>query len=134
MNREVGDRWLAALRSGDYVQGAGKLHQFELVDGGDEGEERHRFCCLGVLCDLAYRDGAVTRTRTAHVFLYGDVGEGDVLPPEVRVWAGLRENDPVVDEVPLSNWNDGSTQCDVDVEPTSFAEIADMIEAEVADL
>ena len=37
---EVRDRWVAALRSGEYEQGQG---QFEL---------KGRYCCLGVLCDV----------------------------------------------------------------------------------
>ena len=40
MKREIRDRWTAALRSGEYEQGAGRFE--------DEG----RYCCLGVLCDV----------------------------------------------------------------------------------
>lgn len=41
MNAEIRDRWLAALRSGDYLQGTGSLRTVS-----DE------FCCLGVLVDV----------------------------------------------------------------------------------
>ena len=41
MNKELKDKWVAALRSGKYVQGTGNLQS-----GG-------RYCCLGVLCDVA---------------------------------------------------------------------------------
>ena len=42
---EVVKRWVAALRSGEYKQTQGQLWS------GDG------FCCLGVLCDLAAKDG-----------------------------------------------------------------------------
>lgn len=41
MNADLKAKWIAALRSGDYRQVQGYLHN----EGG--------FCCLGVLCDLA---------------------------------------------------------------------------------
>lgn len=45
---EYKDRWIAALRSGQYKQGTGVLCKV-----GDDGEQR--YCCLGVLAEL---DGA----------------------------------------------------------------------------
>lgn len=45
--REVYDLWIEALRSGEYRQGRGRLRN---VTGTE-------FCCLGVLCDLAVKDG-----------------------------------------------------------------------------
>lgn len=41
-NKEIKDQWVAALRSGDYSQGGGRLYR----------PEEHRFCVLGVLGDL----------------------------------------------------------------------------------
>ena len=46
---EVLDLWLAALRSGEYTQTTGKLRRSPPAHEG--------FCCLGVLCDLARKDG-----------------------------------------------------------------------------
>jgi hypothetical protein len=40
MNTEIKEKWVVALRSGDYKQGKGRLRQ----DGN--------YCCLGVLCDV----------------------------------------------------------------------------------
>lgn len=45
MKRELKDRWLADLRSGEYVQGTGS---FEYEEAGQT-----RTCCLGVLCHSA---------------------------------------------------------------------------------
>lgn len=42
MEQELKDKWIAALRSGKYKQGVGLLH-----------DRNHRFCCLGVLCEVA---------------------------------------------------------------------------------
>lgn len=41
--------WIAALRSGEYAQGIGTLRAIR--DGVD------RFCCLGVMCDVAQKAG-----------------------------------------------------------------------------
>lgn len=124
MNPDVKTAWVAALRSGDYEQGQELLHQ---VDGA-----RHLYCCLGVLCDLAYRAGVVERyeERTGVRFSYADpaaVGagevapEGSVLPRAVARWAGLVATvvdddhgplervltDPTVEGTELTVWNDG---------------------------
>lgn len=45
---EIGKEWVAALRSGEYKQGIGKLHAIKKVDG----KEQHEFCCLGVLSEI----------------------------------------------------------------------------------
>lgn len=51
MNKEVKEKWLAALRSGSYKQGRGVLR--EQCQDGD------KFCCLGVLCDIVAPEGWV---------------------------------------------------------------------------
>jgi len=40
MNPEIKQKWIEALKSGEYKQTDGKLRQ------------DNRFCCLGVLCDI----------------------------------------------------------------------------------
>lgn len=44
MNSEIKQKWLDALRSGEYNQTAGALHN------------KNGFCCLGVLCDIVKDD------------------------------------------------------------------------------
>jgi hypothetical protein len=51
MNKEIADKWIEALRSGEYEQGIASLQS-----GG-------RFCCLGVLCDLAIKEGNDVKRR-----------------------------------------------------------------------
>ena len=97
--------WVNALRSGGYKQGGDVLHYQD-----DSGEQR--FCCLGVLCDLAYAHNVVKReegdelsayrqgisdARGWKVFHYGWGGSVVDLPHEVVEWAGLPtcgEDDP----------------------------------------
>lgn len=122
MNAAIKTRWVAALRSGDYVQGRELLHYDAGIDGTSP-----RFCCLGVLCDLAYRDGVVTREVVGSAgnhatYAYHDEDDKDedpessLLPRSVARWAGLvvREDglegaliSPVVAGVELTVWNDG---------------------------
>jgi hypothetical protein len=123
MNQEVKAQWLDALRSGEYQQG-----KFGLTRKCADGTVRH--CCLGVLCDLAVRegvaaaqlglDGATTYVNPNDVRDYDDV----VLPACVTAWAGLNDDgegcDPKVDDRNLSYWNDCLA--------ADFNDIADMIQ------
>lgn len=128
MNPVVKVDWLAALRSDDYAQGRGHLH--EVVTDVD-GPPIHAFCCLGVLCDLAVRAGIAVTQKTddddgGYLVTYGVERYSVVLPPEVRDWAGLTSDDPVVAGRELSAWNDGSSL--VGRGPVGFDRIADLIE------
>lgn len=84
MKRDIAEQWAQALESGEYKQG---LHYLHL---GRNGE--HRFCCLGVLCELALKAGVRMRTRkvfkTEHVTEYN--GETCYIPDVVQVWAGIK--------------------------------------------
>src|SRR5438093_9628733 len=85
MNPEVKDLWISALESGQYDQGSGALH----VDD--------KFCCLGVLCDLANRAGILS-TFSIHrddgPMIYTYDGIPSILPESVVGWAGLGSRDP----------------------------------------
>lgn len=50
--KEVYNIWIKALRSGKYEQTDSML-----ISPAIHSEEADRFCCLGVLCDLAAKDG-----------------------------------------------------------------------------
>ena len=115
MNPDVKARWLAALRSGEYRQGTGRLRRH-----GDDETVYH--CCLGVLCELAATDGVA---EYRHGLFYGltsqlETGMGGVLPVDVKEWAGLSNGDPTVDGRRLSEWND--------TQRLSFDAVADKIE------
>lgn len=94
-NPEIKAQWLHALRSGEYAQGQGHLRTDE-----------DKFCCLGVLTDLAVEAGVAEWTPCDSFGLYGDLfGVEEVLfegtddersvmnyltaTPRVLEWAGL---------------------------------------------
>ena len=47
MNKEVKKKWVDALRSGEYAQGRSSLRDHD------------EYCCLGVLCELAVKEGVI---------------------------------------------------------------------------
>jgi hypothetical protein len=80
MNAEIKQKWLAALRSGQYEQGRCALRT-------DEGGQR-RYCCLGVLCDLIDPTKWLIGAPGSPVAYQHDTSTG--LPsPEVAELAGL---------------------------------------------
>lgn len=119
MNQEIKALWTAALRSGEYEQGRSYLCTVD-----DDGERR--FCCLGVLCDLAVLVGAAEEEEVMGVVQYDENSE--VLPPGVMRWAGLSADDPCVFSNPeemsesLATLNDGGY---------SFTQIADLIDEQL---
>lgn len=107
MNPQVKEKWLSALRSGDYKQT--QLH-LRTDDG---------FCCLGVLCDLYGKEHNVEwkLMNNDHFYVFQDGAAA--LPLSVIEWAGVEDDNPEICKTPLSRLNDnGST----------FNEIADLIE------
>lgn len=126
MNKEIKEKWLKALRSGDYKQGIGQLKN-----------DKDEFCCLGVLCDIYSKE-----TNTPWVNKYIDRSQltiidkdhtGLLLPPEVKKWAGIEDNNDAINvdkkenrAVNLTQLNDGDTAYRID--KRTFAEIANIIE------
>lgn len=109
MSQEIKKQWVAALRSGEYKQGTGKLN----LRAGSA------FCCLGVLCDIY-----VKQTEVPWYKLNLSI-RGEVLPLEVMKWADLKAANPIPGDgynLALAHRNDtGET----------FEQIADLIEAEL---
>lgn len=90
MKANIKKQWLAALRSGNYQQTASMLHRAGF-DGGPDG-----FCCLGVLCDMARRDGVVEPEQMENEGgerYYKYDGGTAYLPGVVIDWAGLQWDD-----------------------------------------
>ena len=111
MNQQIKEKWMNALRSGEYSQTRGYLRTTE------------GFCCLGVLCDLYSKE-----TGTEWVENYelenssSFLEEFATLPKEVMEWSGLEYPNPYFDfenGVSLASLNDGGKE---------FNEIADVIE------
>jgi hypothetical protein len=105
MNRELRDKWVAALRSGEYKQARGWLSH----KGG--------YCCLGVLCDVA---GLSRNHRDPVEFVFNDAGRDD---DEMILGALRKDVDGDGDYAKrLAELNDNGA---------SFDEIADYIEAHI---
>lgn len=108
MNKEIKKMWVDALRSGKYKQGQGWLRT-----------ANNKYCCLGVLCDLAVNEERVRRDLVKDVYAYGKQDRMSVLPSEVIDWAELDQHGTYGENRCLVYDNDGGK---------SFAEIADIIE------
>jgi hypothetical protein len=126
MNSQVKEKWIAALRSGEYSQGDGKLRS-------DKG-----FCCLGVLCDLYAQEpftqgwkfnGEYEESPLPMDYWYFD-GESEFLPESVMKWAGLEANCP---EVAVDTDEDVVYDLIANLNDTgySFSTLADIIEKQL---
>lgn len=106
MNKRVKKLWIKALRSGKYKQGRGHLKSNE--------EGVSYYCCLGVLCELALKDGVLT-----------DYEGNDSYPsPVVDDWADF---EPKRDRLGPRRDSPRAVELN-DVKKASFAQIADRIE------
>ena len=114
MNKDIKKKWVDALRSGEYTQGR------DALKNGDG-----QYCCLGVLCDLAAREGVVKETAKYGEFYYD--GASSLPPVSVMSWASLNDIFKRVEyknvPVPLDALND--SYC------LTFNEIADLIEEQL---
>lgn len=100
--------WVQALRSKEYPQGRGALHQGRV------------WCALGVLIEVAIKAGvAVTKSVDPSTGATGYDGQFGSLPASVQQWAGLNGN-PMVAGTSVAMLNDGGMP---------FRQIADLIEA-----
>jgi hypothetical protein len=115
MNPQVKQKWVSALRSGEYPQITRRLH----TDNG--------FCCLGVLCDLYGKENNVEwELECGNIYefnLYVFQGNGTFLPLSVVEWSGLENGSPYVDG--------GKTLALLNDHGKTFEEIADVIEEQL---
>ena len=124
MDQEIGRKWVAALRSGEYTQTTGTLRREG--SGGFGGPAG--FCCLGVLCDIM-DPGRWGETAGDGAVCYGATNDGAGaagMPPwDILKRAALAESThgddvrPAISADDLARRNDGGA---------TFAEIADIIE------
>lgn len=126
MKKEVADLWIAALESGEYAQAIGTLQQTEDTRLGDKVYPKG-FCCLGVLCEVAIKNGFhVEKMSEGGLKKVAYDGAYDYLPNTVREWAGMKstsgefsiEDDPDRDSAELIDLNDNGK---------TFKEIAQII-------
>jgi hypothetical protein len=103
--------WVDALRSGEFQQGTGALHNTET--GG--------YCCLGVACEVAYRNGVPLR-REDYEGAMSYNGDATALPLAVREWLGISDPSVQLADHTAIWWND--------IYKADFAAIAGMLETE----
>lgn len=87
MKKDIAEKWIAALESGQYKQGRHCLRSND-----------DKFCCLGVLCDLYAKEHNETiwekiwekiwdiRSNLPYRFL----GQTLYLPEQVKMWAEIK--------------------------------------------
>lgn len=96
MNPQIKQKWIDALRSGEYVQGYGQLRS-----------EDNKFCCLGVLGDIYSKEKRVEWEKN-YSGLHTIEGQSAVLNKKVIEWAGLTYGPW---ELTLTRLNDGIVLC-----------------------
>lgn len=116
---QVRKEWVKVLRSG-------KLRQGQSALATKNNNKHYSYCCLGVLCELAVKEGLIKKESPEHVGYYRTYTHEDrfdkyYLPPVVREWAGLRSNQGSFQNTSLANLND---------QGENFKKIADVIEQE----
>lgn len=128
MNKDKLKLWIDALRSGEYTQGQGNL-------AGKDGEVV-KYCCLGVACEVAIKDGldlefcwgrpAVDEDRepVEEDRKFYDT-EDLVLPPAVQDWLGIPGNTTV--EVMLNGIEESVIDLNDNMD-RDFGQIADALE------
>lgn len=111
MNKELKQKWLAALRSGEYKQGEGKL--YNPLDNS--------YCCLGVLCDLV-RDPKEDwqKCENQYMITINDIEIGQ------NGWAMSFGDGPIPDGFPLA-WHQKRIAVRND-DGQTFEQIADWID------
>jgi len=123
MNQYVKNKWITALRSGEYKQSGGRLRKGDC------------YCCLGVLTDLYDKD----IQNDYHNWYeedgqYGYASDGctfeATLPESVMKWADLKECNPTVREERMGQPITSLAYLN-DHEALDFNQIADIIEAQL---
>ena len=114
MLNENAKKWVAALRSGEYKQGTGRLH-----DAADNA-----YCCLGVACEVYNKENPNSPLNKE---LIGGTVRYDnttiALPAKVKEWLGLAN---------ISGAYNGGNYLadDNDCHGMTFDDIAALIESE----
>lgn len=114
VNKEIKEKWIKDLRSGEYKKGIGSLKRRSYYGDDDE------YCCLGVLTDQYLKENSLDwscQLTWGNTSIQASVLP--LLPNEVKDWAEFESDSPMVGKRHLSALNDRGT---------SFKEIADLIE------
>lgn len=122
MNQEWKEKWVAALRSGEYAQTRGRLHT---KDG---------YCCLGVLEDLVAKEKGDEwhLSKSGRCFLIGAEENSDVLRRSTMELVKLRDVNPMISsEETFPSLPRRSTLASANDSGYNFEQIADIIESQL---
>lgn len=117
MKPKVKEKWLEALRSGEYKQTKKHLR------------DENGFCCLGVLCDIHAKETGGEWLGGDDAYTYQDWG--GILPPSVMEWAGLDGADADLPETVRVGYETCGTLSSVNDAGASFERIATIIEKQL---
>lgn len=111
MLKEKAIEWVSRLRSGKYQQGKGCLRN-----------ENNKFCCLGVLSELAVEDGILERESYSYFSKKDDMSFSVSLADEVKNKYNMKS---------IGGFCSLGKEClaEMNDRGKSFSEIADYIEA-----
>jgi hypothetical protein len=124
MQSDLKQKWIEALRSGEYKQGKGGLVTYT--------NEEPFYCCLGVLCDLLAKDGIGhwnNDTSQRYIYYPTDV-EDDSKDASI---AGRSGSLPIATQrlVGLDDWHQMLLANMNDTRGLSFTSIAEYIERNI---
>ncbi|KGM36161.1 hypothetical protein [Inquilinus limosus] len=113
--------WVAALRSGEYKQGKGRLRSYHAPS----------YCCLGVACDVFLKLEERGEWLDTVFDVSGD-SAGTILPRSVMRWLGLTsEGGDLVEVIAASSEDDDPAEDLIAVNDRGIGDfnfIADLIE------
>lgn len=112
MKLEIKERWIKALRSGEYKQGMGGLRNTE-----DE------FCCLGVLCDVVKSDLGLKWDLIKDSGYYNISSYNECLPGIISNYTNISNYGELPNGDELTGYNDDRGY--------TFEQLADIIEKEL---
>lgn len=125
INAERVELLAAALESGEYQQGRQQLHMKD-YEAGD------RYCCLGVACEVAVKNGLELNVREDSEGTRSYDGSITILPRAVAQWYGFaRDNGGEDSPSPWEN-NDGWLYTNLSFEVEDTREVGQIDQAYVS--
>ena len=120
MKPEIKKKWVAALRSGKYNQTKDHLR------------DENGYCCLGVLCEIAAKEGVCKlelKEMLGSSYIVHQYDDASLtLPSKVIEWAGLESSNPIITR---TSGEDSSLSGLNDELGYNFNQIADIIEEQL---
>ena len=114
MKKKIAEKWVKALRSGDYKQGKYRLR-----------DEQNNFCCLGVLCNLHAQEHPYLAKLEKYPSSY--LAETAELPVLVQEWVGMYDSLGCFSD-PVPGYEDAYSLAELNDSGMEFKKLAKYIE------